>query len=560
MNGGSPVAVLRIAGRFIRVTWRFLPLVIALLRDRRRFIIVGKSRTPSIDEQRHRANILLETLLALGPTFIKLGQLLSTRPDVLPPIYIDQLATLQDAVPPTPWSETASTIEDELGPLDQRFSEFDTEAISGASLGQVYRASIDGQPVAVKVRRPGVTRRVAIDVRVLSVAVPILTKFLDEARAFSLENLADEFATVIGEEMDYERERRMLVEIRDNFDGDPTIRIPAPIDTHCTGSILTMEYIDGIKITNVEALDAAAIDRSVVAEHLERAYLQMVLEDGVFHADPHPGNLAVDPDGKIIFYDFGMSGRIPPEIRDEIIEFYLAVAERNTQGILDSMIALGTLSPTADRQLMGDVLELAIRDAQGEEIEDWRVEQIISRVESTMYEFPLRLPARLALVMRVATVAEGVCITLDPDFDFIEVATAFLTERGYREETVKRFTHDTIESVSEAGFATIRSAPKAERFLDRFNQDQAFVRAGIEDPNDVLAQLTIRILYGVFGAAGIIAGSIIYVDAGFTPAVAVPLSLTALMLILLWRSFRRRTRVTGRPQFTRQAMRKRRNE
>lgn len=554
------MAALRTAGRFLRVTWDFLPLVLAVIRDRRRFIVFGGSRTPTVEEQRRRADILVETLLALGPTFIKLGQLLSTRPDVLPPIYIDRLAQLQDAVPPTPWSKTKATIEEELGPLDERFSAFDEEAISGASLGQVYRAAIDGQPVAVKVRRPGVTRRVAIDLRVLSVAVPILTRFIDEARAFSLENLADEFATVIGEEMDYKRERRMLTEIRDNFAGDHTVRIPAPIESHCTDRILTMEYVEGIKITDLDALDAAGIDRSTVAERLERAYLQMVLEDGVFHADPHPGNLAVDASGNIIFYDFGMSGRIPAQTRDEIIDFYLAVAERDIQGILDSMVELGTLSPTADRHLMGDVLELAIRDAQGEEIEDWRVEQIIARVESTMYEFPLRLPARLALVMRVATVAEGVCITLDPDFDFIEVATAFLTERGYREETVRRFTRETIQSVGDAGLAAVRSAPKAERLIDRFDQDQAFVRAGVEDPNDVLTRLALRIIYGIFAAAGIVAGSILYVDAGMAPVVGIPLSLVALMIILLWRSFRRRSRVTGRPQFTRQAMRKRRNE
>ena len=549
---------MRTAGRFVLVAWNFLPFVVAVLRDRRRFIFFGARRHPSPEAQDRRAMVLVETLIALGPTFIKLGQLLSTRPDVLPPVYLDRLATLQDDVPPAPWEETRALIEGAIGPIDERFSSFETQAISGASLGQVYRAEIDSQPVAVKVRRPGVTRRVAIDLRVIAIAVPLISRFLDEARAFSLENLAGEFSKVIREEMDYKRERAMLEEIRGNFEDNAAVRMPRPIESHCTEEVLTMEYLEGIKITDVDALDRTGIDRTSVADRLERTYLKMVLEDGTFHADPHPGNLAVQPDGTIVFYDFGMSGRIPDGTRDDIVRFYLAVAERDIQGILDTLIDLGTLSPAADRQLMGEVLELAIRDAQGEQIEDWRVDQIISRVESTMYEFPLRLPARLALVLRVATVVEGVCITLDPDFDFIAVATDFLTERGYREESIRRAIRESGRTVGDASFAALRAAPKAERALDRFNQDRAFVRAGVVDPEGVLDRVARRIVYGLFGSAGIVASAILYVEIGLAPVVALPLAVTALSIVLLWRATRRRRLLQARPQFTRQAMRERR--
>ena len=545
--------------RFFQVAWNFLPFAIAVLRDRRRFVIFGQRSHPSPAEQERRAQKLVETLIHLGPTFIKLGQLLSTRPDVMPPVYLDQLSALQDDVPAARWADTAQLIEDSIGPIDDQFTDFDTEAISGASLGQVYRAKIDGEDVAVKVRRPGVANRVEIDVRVLQVAVPLVTRFLDEARAFSLENLADEFAKVIREEMDYERERAMLEEIRDNFAEEPAISIPQPIDGYCSERVLTMEYLRGTKITDVERLEEKGIDRTAVAERLERAYLKMVLEDGVFHADPHPGNLSVMDDGTIIFYDFGMSGRIPDETREEIVSFYLAVAERDIEGILDTLTEMGTLSPTADRQVMGEILDLAIKDAQGEKIDEWRLDQIIARVESTMYEFPLRLPARLALVMRVATVAEGVCVTLDPSFDFIAVATDFLTERGYREESIRRLLRNTGQSLGEASLATMRAAPKADRALDRFNQDRAFIRAGIDDSDGTLNRLTWRLTYALFGGAGIIAGAIIYVDAGLDTVLGIPVAITVASIVMLWRSSRGRRGLQARPSFTRQAMRERRN-
>ena len=548
---------LRTYTRFIRVVWRFLPLLWTYARDRRRFILVGGRRRPSRETQRRRADVLVDAFLTLGPTFIKLGQLLSTRPDVLPPVYIERLSQLQDDVPPAPWSETRSVIEGSIGPVGDRFAEFDTDAISGASLGQVYRGRIDDRAVAVKVRRPGVTELVETDLRILGFALPLLLPFIDDARAFSLENLADEFSKVIREEMDYERERAMIEEIGSNFAGEGWVRIPDSVESHSTDRVLTMEYVEGTKITDVEALETQDIDRSAVAERLERAYLQMVLEDGVFHADPHPGNLAVQPDGTIVFYDFGMSGRIEASTREQIIRFYVAVAERDIGAIMDALVELGTLSPDVDRRVMGEVLELAIRDARGEAIEEWRVQQIVRRLESTMYEFPIRMPAHLALVMRVATVVEGVCVTLDPDFDFIEVATAFLVERGYREESARRFIRERSADVGRAGLATVRAAPKFDRILDRLEREEAFVRIGLEDQIGVLEVLTRRLIYGVIVGAGLVSASFIYAGHGLDPIAGIPVLVALIAAGLLLRSFRRR-RIRARPQFTRQSLRRRR--
>ena len=549
---------LRAYRRFVVVAYRFLPLIVAYLRDRRRFLLFGRSRQVSREMQRDRAAVLLDTLLTLGPTFIKLGQLLSTRPDILPKAYIEVLSSLQDDVPPAPWAESKLVIEEELGAVDDVYDDFDTEPISGASLGQVYLAEYEGQQVAVKIRRPGIESLVEADLKVLRWSIPILVRFIGEGRAFSLDSLADEFAKTIRQEMDYSRERDILEEIRGNFDGNDAIDIPEPIDPVCSPRVLTMEYIPGTKINDVEALDEKGLDRTELATTLQEVYLQMIIEDGVFHADPHPGNLAVQDDGTIIFYDFGMSTTVDPFIQEKIVEFYIAVANQDIDAILDTLIDMGTLSPTADRQVMGDVLELAIADARGENIEQYRVNQIIEQVESTIYEFPLRLPRNLALVLRVATVVEGVCVTLDEDFDFISVATDYLTEEGYREETIKRLAQDAGEQVQDTAEALFTVPPKLNRVLDTVERDNLTVNVQIDDENHVLDKLAKRISYSIIVAVGLLSASIIYSFTGQWRISVAILALTVPMVFFLYRSFKQPTGLRARPQFTRQSMRQQR--
>ncbi|QCC46789.1 ABC1 kinase family protein [Halobellus limi] len=550
---------LRAYWRFLVVVRQFFPLIVAYTRDRRKYVVFGGSRRVDTETRIERAEILLDSLLTLGPTFIKLGQLLSTRPDILPAEYIDVLSSLQDDVPPAPWEESRQVLEAELGPVDDAFEDFDREPISGASLGQVYTARYEGDPVAVKVRRPGIEELVEADLRVVRWSLPLIRRFIGQGRAFSLENLADEFAKTIRQEMDYSREKRILEEIKSNFADSPEIRIPRPIDARSGPRVLTMEYLPGTKINDVETLDEKGLDRTQLATTLQRVYLQMIVDDGVFHADPHPGNLAVTDAGEIIFYDFGMSGRVDPFIQEKIIDFYVAVANQNIDAILDTLVEMGTLSPEADRQVMGDVMELAIADARGEDIEQYRVQQIIEQVESTIYEFPLRLPQNLALVLRVATVVEGVCVTLDPDFDFISVATDYLEEEGYYEETAKQLIQKGGKQVQETSRALFEVPPKLNRTLDRVENENLSINVRLEDENDVLDRLARRIVYGLFVAVGALSTAILYAfeGASVVPA-AVAAVLTLPALVALYRSFRRKKGIRAKPQFTRQSMRERR--
>ncbi|PSP80241.1 hypothetical protein BRC81_03395 [Halobacteriales archaeon QS_1_68_20] len=553
------LALLYALRRLVVVVWRFLPLLVGYARDRRRFLLFGGRRQLTREQRRQRAERLLDALLALGPTFIKLGQLLSTRPDVLPPVYVDVLARLQDRVPPADWEDARQVLENEVGPVEEAFEEFDTEAISGASLGQVYLASHEGEQVAVKVRRPGVEQLVETDLQVIRWTLPVILYFVDDARSFSLSNLADEFATTIRQEMDYEREAGVLREIRNNFTGEDGVTMPRVIDERSGKTVLTMEYVAGTKITDVEALDEQGIDRTALAERLQRTYLQMIVEDGVFHADPHPGNLSVRPDGTLVFYDFGMSGRVEDSVQRNIVEFYLAVADRDIDAILDVLERMGTLSPEADRDLMSEVMELAIRDARGEAVEQYRVQQIVRQVEGTMYEFPLRLPRNLALVLRVATVVEGVCVTLDPEFDFIDVATSYLAEQGYREEGVRMAISGARENVTEAARSSVRIPPKFERTLDRIDRENFRVEAAVVDPENHVDRLGRRIAYSILLSAGALTTALVYIGEGLEPA-AVPGALSAFMAVLLYRTLRRRRTLSPKPQFTRQGLRQRRGE
>jgi predicted unusual protein kinase regulating ubiquinone biosynthesis (AarF/ABC1/UbiB family) len=552
---------LRAYWRFLIVAYQFSPLIVAYARDRRRYVLFGGRRQVDAETRVRRAEILLDSLLTLGPTFIKLGQLLSTRPDILPRQYIDVLSSLQDDVPPANWAEAREMLEDELGPVEEVFDDFDRDPISGASLGQVYRATYDGEPVAVKVRRPGIEDLVEADLRVIRWSLPLVRRFIGQGRAFSLENLADEFAKTIRQEMDYGRERRMLVEIRANFEGDENIRIPDPYEDASGPRVLTMEYVPGVKITNVTALDELGIDRNALAERLDRIYLQMIIDDGVFHADPHPGNLAVQEDGTIVFYDFGMSGRVDGFIQEKIVEFYIAVANQDIDAILDTLVEMGTLSPEADRQVMADVMELAIADARGEDIETYRVQQIVEQVESTIYEFPLRLPRNLALVLRVATVVEGVCVTLDENFDFIAVATDYLSEEGYREETARQIAEETADQLNRTAQSLVRVPPKLERTLDTAQRGNLTVGVRIDDTNDVFDRLARRIMYGLLVASGALSTAILY---SFVPDDPIPALVAALLtlpfVVLLYRAFRSRSGLRATPQFTRQNLRERREE
>jgi predicted unusual protein kinase regulating ubiquinone biosynthesis (AarF/ABC1/UbiB family) len=501
---------LRAVWRLFVVTWAFLPLGLSWWRDRRRFLLFGGSREVSGEQRRARAEVLLDTFLELGPTFIKLGQLLSTRPDVLPREYIEVLAQLQDQVPPADFERIEPILASEVGPVDEVFEDFDREAISGASLGQVYTATLDGERVAVKVLRPGIRRRVEADLRVLSVVIPLIVRVSPEGQAFTLENLAEEFAATIRREMDYGREAATLREVAGNFADDPKVRMPGVYGEYSTDRVIVMEYVEGTKITDIEALDAMGVDRDELVVRLEEAYVQMIVEDGVFHADPHPGNLAVQDDGTLVFYDFGMNGRLGPGTRDLLFEFYVALAEEDIDRVIDVFIALDSLDPRADREVMRKVFSVAIDNFRGRDIEQYRIEEIVAEFQGTMREFPMRLPRNMALVVRVTSVLEGVCRTLDPEFDFITVIREYVRERSTDEETIDRVREEIRSRVVDLEGSLRRLPPKVDQTLTRAQRENLQVSMAVADDGRLVRRLARRVALGALTGAAVVGTATLY--------------------------------------------------
>ncbi|MFB6155656.1 MAG: ABC1 kinase family protein [Haloferacaceae archaeon] len=463
--------MVRFYPRLLRTVTSFLPFLVAFLRDRRRYLLFGPGRSHTREERAERARRLRDTMLDMGPTFIKVGQVLSTRPDLVPPVYAEVFATLQDAVPPGPYRKLEPVLEESVDV--SRFDDVEHEPLAGGSLAQVHEATYRGERVAVKIRRPGVKPLIETDLRVIRRLLPLVVSVAPERLTFSLRNVADDFERIISEELDFEREAAMMTEIRENFADDPTVVVPEVHHEMSSETVLTMAYVGGTKITDVDELRAAGMDPTRVARDVANAYFKMGLEDGVFHGDPHPGNLAVDDRGRIVFYDFGMSGRFTPEMQAHVVDLYLAVVARDIDAIIDSLVDLDVLDPDVDREEVRVVLELVVEDLAGQQV-DWRV--IITEAGSMLQEFPFRIPPDIMLLIRIGTVSEGVLRQLDPDFDFITAAREFLVEHGYMERGVGELVADVRDDARRSARALVRLPAALDRVIERAESGELRVR------------------------------------------------------------------------------------
>lgn len=446
--------------RFARILANFLPFVVAYLRDRRRFLLFGPPRQIAEETHRARATRLRETMLSLGPTFVKIGQVLSVRPDLVPEVYREELSELQDTVPEETTGDPREVLENEFegDPFD------DVREVAGGSLAFVYRANYEGDDVAIKVRRPGLEPLIGTDLRVINWLLPAFVRFVPDQYEYSLRNLADDFERVIFEELDFARERRIMTEIREDFADDERVRIPAAFEAVSTERVLTMEYLDGVKITDTEELRARGYDPSEYAHRILTVYMEMGLVHGVYQADPHPGNLAVNEDGQLVIYDFGMSDRLDPEMQSTIIDLYRSVAANDVDMLMDALVDLNVLDPDADRTEVGRVLSLVMQELEGREGLTWR--DIVAELGEMLYELPFRIPPSVMLLIRVGTVGEGVCRELDPEFDFIAEVRGYLREQGWLRRGFEELVEDRREQLADALEASIRLPEKVESLVE----------------------------------------------------------------------------------------------
>jgi len=421
--------------RALVVLVRLFPLVASFVRDHRRWLVAGGAvaRTPAFHAR--RAERLVATTAALGPAFVKLAQVLAARADLVPEPYLTTLGALHDRVPPVPAAAVRRTIEAAYGrPVEDVFRAFDWAPLAAASLGQVHRAEVLGQPVVVKVLRPGVERTVPRDLalagRLLGMAERRWGRTAAGGHLRGVRAAVDEFARRVGEEMDFRHEAANAVEMRERFAGRPGVAMPRVWPDLVRERVLVLEYMPGTRIDRLqERVASGALDAQVLVRRVIALYMRMMLVDGFFHADPHPGNLLVQEDGTLVVLDFGMVVRVEKPLRRTLARTAFAGIRRDAPGLVDGFYALGLFEPGADRAtaeaLVGALLEIAhTADTSTTD----RMQLVADRVMATLYQFPVTLPADLVYFARTTALIEGLGVRYDARFNAVTFAAPVALE------------------------------------------------------------------------------------------------------------------------------------
>ncbi len=379
------------------------------------------------DEYRRLGRWLRDRLYRLGPTFIKIGQTLSTRADLLPLPAMLELASLQEDVEPYPTEIARETIIRALGsPPEELYAYFDPKPIAAASLSQAYRAVLfDGRDVVVKVQRPNLPLTIARDVQVLDAIADEVMRYPSLCRHTNWPGVVEEFARTTFEEIDYIREGRNADRFRHNFRMNTRICIPRIIWRLTGRRVLTIEYVPGIRVTDVETLEAMGIDRREVTTAGANFYLRQLLEDGFFHADPHPGNIRIMPDGRVGLFDFGMVGIVSPELKKNLVNAFLHVVKQQYRELVDDFVAMGFLPDDVDRDSLCRDLTPIIEARFAEGINRVRFRKMLFDFSEIVWQYPFRLPTEFTYIMRALLTLEGVALTIDPEFNFIDTALPF---------------------------------------------------------------------------------------------------------------------------------------
>ncbi|GMP66517.1 hypothetical protein CsSME_00026849 [Camellia sinensis var. sinensis] len=414
--------------------WSFvLSLRVRVMFDNAKWAYIGGfTEDKQKNRRRKTASWLRECVLQLGPTFIKLGQLSSTRSDLFPREFVDELAKLQDKVPAFSPKKAKAFIANELGaPVDILFKEFEDQPIAAASLGQVHRAVLhNGEKVVVKVQRPGLKKLFDIDLRNLK----LIAEYFQKSETLGGPTrdwigIYEECAKILYEEIDYINEGKNADRFRRDFRNVKWVRVPLVIWDYTATKVLTLEYVPGVKINYLEMIDARGYSRSQISSRSIEAYLIQILKTGFFHADPHPGNLAIDVDESLIYYDFGMMGEIKSFTRERLLDLFYAVYEKDAKKVMRSLIDLGALQPTGDLASVRRSVQYFLDNLLSQRPDQ---QQTLSAIGEDLFAIaqdqPFRFPSTFTFVLRAFSTLEGIGYTLDPDFSFVKIAAPYAQE------------------------------------------------------------------------------------------------------------------------------------
>lgn len=412
----------QVIGRTLNIFWTFVWFILSLWWDR---------QTNQMEKnESKRAIRLREILTRLGPAYIKVGQALSTRPDLVPPRYLEELTQLQDQLPPFPNEIAFQFIEEELGDRpDQIYAELSDDPLAAASLGQVYKGKLkSGETVAVKVQRPGLAQQITLDLYILRQLASWASKNIKRIRS-DLVGIMDEFGARIFEEMDYTQEGRNAERFAQLYGHLPDIYVPRIYWQYTQRRVLTMEWITGTKLTQLQEIRSQGIDAGYLVDVGVQCSLRQLLEHGFFHADPHPGNLLATPDGKLAYLDFGMMSEVKPPQRYGLIEAVVHLVNRDFESLAQDYVNLEFLSPETDLTPIVPAFASVFNDALGGTVADINIKSITDQLSAIMYEFPFRVPAYYALIIRSLVTLEGIAINVDPNFKVLSKAYPYVAKR-----------------------------------------------------------------------------------------------------------------------------------
>jgi predicted unusual protein kinase regulating ubiquinone biosynthesis (AarF/ABC1/UbiB family) len=522
--------------------WRFvLLLLLKLWLNGKNWSYQGGYTEEKVAQRRkEQAAWIRESLLELGPTFIKVGQLFSTRADLFPPEYVGELSKLQDQVPAFTYEQVVAIIEADLGkPIDKLFRHFDPVPIAAASLGQVHKAQLhSGEEVVVKVQRPGLKKLFTIDLAILKKIAYYFQNHPKWGKGRDWLGIYDECCRILWLETDYLNEGRNADIFRRNFRGHNWVKVPRVYWRYTSPRVLTLEYVPGIKISHYEALEAAGLDRKLLAKLGAKAYLQQLLNDGFFHADPHPGNLAVSPDGSLIFYDFGMMGEIKTNVREKLMQTLFGIAEKNADRVINSLVELGALEPTGDMSPVRRSIQFMLDNFMDKPFEEQSIGQISDDLYDIAYDQPFRFPATFTFVMRAFSTLEGVGKGLDPEFNFMEVAQPFamqlMTNSNGRNSSI---IDELGRQAAQVGSTALGLPRRIEDTIEKLERGDIKVRVRSSESDRILRRMSALQLgtnYTLFISTFILSATILFTSGYREMAIAVLL----LAIAPAWALFR----------------------
>ncbi|XP_041996108.1 protein ACTIVITY OF BC1 COMPLEX KINASE 7, chloroplastic-like [Salvia splendens] len=439
--------------------------------------IGGFSEDKQVERRRKTASWLRECVLQLGPTFIKLGQLSSTRSDLFPKEFVDELAKLQDRVPAFSPSKAKSFIEKELGaPLYMLYKEFEDLPIAAASLGQVHRAILhNGETVVVKVQRPGLKKLFDIDLKNLK----LIAEYFQKSETLGgptrdWVGIYEECAKILYEEIDYVNEGKNADRFRRDFRNIKWVRVPMVYWDYTAMKVLTLEYVPGIKINQVDLIDGRGYSRSRISSRAIEAYLIQILKTGFFHADPHPGNLAIDVDEALIYYDFGMMGEIKSFTRERLLDLFYSVYEKDAKKVMQGLIDLGALQPTGDMTSVRKTVQFFLDNLLNQRPDQ---QQTLSAIGEDLFAIatdqPFRFPSTFTFVLRAFSTLEGIGYTLNPEFSFPKIAAPYaqeLLDLRQQRPTGPQLVQEIRKQADDARSTTISMPYRIQRIEDIVKQ------------------------------------------------------------------------------------------